>query len=138
MLQIRLFCHASRHIEHSCVALCCNVLQCVATCCSVLQRVAEGCRCCRVLQSVAECCRLLQSVLQVLRHVAECCRVLHSVAACCSVFRVSRAESGLALRVFSCVFYPEVRMKKRVSLSLSLRPVIFLSLSLFICTSARH
>jgi len=44
-----------------------------------------------------------------LQNVAECCSVLQSVAECCSVFRASRAESGLALRVFSCVFYPEVR-----------------------------
>ena len=38
---------------HTCVAVCCSVLQCVAVCCSVLQCVAV---CCSVLQCVAVCC----------------------------------------------------------------------------------
>ena len=37
--------------HHSCVAVCCSVLQSVAVCCSVLQCVAE---CCSALQCVAD------------------------------------------------------------------------------------
>ena len=35
-----------RELWHSCVAVCCSVLQCVAVCCSVLQCVA-ACSVCR-------------------------------------------------------------------------------------------
>jgi len=42
---------------HSCVAVCCSVLQCAAVCCSVLQCVAV---CCGVLRCVAVCCCIMQ------------------------------------------------------------------------------
>ena len=45
---------------HTCVALCCSVLQCDAVCCSMLQCVAV---CCSVLQCVAVCCSVLQCVV---------------------------------------------------------------------------
>jgi len=64
---------------HTCVAVCCSVLQCVAVCCSVLQCVAV---CCSVLQCVPRkaCVSRLTTLSDSLMCVAVCCSVLQCVA----------------------------------------------------------
>jgi len=73
---------------HTCVAMCCSVLQCAVVCCSVLPSVAL---CCNVMQCVAMCCSV--SFLCRMRDVSHlymlsvCCGVLHCVATCCNVMQ---------------------------------------------------